>query len=255
MSSVARDADRRQLERQLQDGGFRKLLNVLRQGHPFFRRFASWNDVVAFMRQGVSREPEKDQVLHPILLAHAEDGDPRWRTILLVIFWPGLEAIWRRKRHWDRDPDALWANVVWAFLRTVCRLDPAKRATRLAQKVVNDVFHGLHDDYRRDWRRAAREVVTDPHDLTERELPDDRDAAAAALRVEQEARIAILTAHCAAGRINDTDFLLLVGTHVYGRPLAECARESGIKYEAAKKRQQRAMKAIGGFTEDDTRSP
>jgi hypothetical protein len=247
MSSVARDADRRQLERELRDDGFRKLLNVLRQGHPFFRRFASWNDVVAFMRQGVSRDPEKDQVLLPILRAHAEDGDPRWRTILLVIFWPGLDAIWRRKWHWDRDPDALWANVVWAFLRSVCRLDPSKRASRLVQKIVNDVFHGLHDDYRRDWRRAAREVATDPDELAGHDVEDERAAAAATLRLEQEARIEALKAHRAAGRISDTDFLLLVGTQVYGRSLADCAHESGLTYEAAKKRQQRAIRAIGGI--------
>jgi len=247
MSSVARDADRRQLESELHGDGYRKLLNILQQEHPFFRQFASWDGVVAFMNQGASRDPEKDQVLLPILLAHAEDGDPRWRTILLVIFWPGLEAIWRRKWHWDRDPDALWANIVWAFLRAVCRLDPSKRASRLAQKIVNDVFHGLHDDYRREWRRAAREVVTDPDELAKHDVQDERGAAAAALRLEQEAHIEVLKAHRAAGRINDPDFLLLLGTQVYGRPLAECARESGITYEAAKKRQQRAIRAIGGL--------
>lgn len=247
MSSVARDADRRQLERELRDDGFRKLLNVLRQGHPFFRRFASWNDVVAFMRQGVSRDPEKDQVLLPIIQAHAEDGDPRWRTLLLVIFWPALESISRRKRHWGNDPDALWANIVWAFLRAVCRLDPSKRASRLAQKIVNDVFHGLHDDYRRGWRRAAREVATDPDELAGHDVEYARAAAAATLRLEQEARIEALKAHRAAGRISDTDFLLLVGTQVYGRSLADCAHESGLTYEAAKKRQQRAIRAIGGF--------
>ncbi|MBP9032284.1 MAG: hypothetical protein KBG29_00225 [Pseudomonadales bacterium] len=252
MSSVARDADRRQLERELQDDGYSKLLNVLRQGHPFFRRFPSWNEVVGFMRQGVFRASEKDQVLLPILQAHAEDGDPRWRTILLVIFWPGLEGIWRRKWHWDRDPDALWANIGWAFLRAVCRLDPSTRASRLAQKIVNDVFHGLHDDYRREWRRAAREVATDPDELADRDVEDQRDAAAAALHMEQQARIEVLRAHRAAGRINDTDFLLLLGTQVYGRPLADCARESGLTYEAAKKRQQRAIRAIGGFPQDES---
>lgn len=243
----ARDADRRQLERELQDDGFRKLLHVLREEHLLFRRFASWDEVVAFMRQGAPRDPEKDRVLLPIILAHAQDGDPRWRTILLGIFWHGLEAIWRRKWHWDRDPDALWANVIWAFLRAVCRLDPSKRASRLAQKIANDTYHGLHDDYRRDWRRAAREVATDPDELAGHDVEDERAAAAATLRLEQEARIEALKAHRAAGRISDTDFLLLVGTQVYGRSLADCAHESGLTYEAAKKRQQRAIRAIGGF--------
>jgi len=46
--------------------------------------------------------------------------------------------------------------------------------------------------------------------------------------------------------------LLLVGTQVYGRSLAECARESGLSYEAAKKRQQRAIRAIGGLPRNDS---
>lgn len=243
----ARDADRLQLERELRDDGYRKLLNVLRQRNPFYGAFASWDEVMRFMRQGTSRDPEKDQVLLPIVQAHAQDGDPRWRTILLVIFWPGLEAIWRRKWHWDRDPDALWGNVVWSFLRAACRLDPSRRASGLTQKIVNDVFHCLHDEYRRDWRRAAREVVTDPGELAGHDAEDEHAAAAATLRLEQEARIEVLKAHRAAGRINDPDFLLLLGTQVYGRPLADCARQSGMTYEAAKKRQQRAIRAIGGL--------
>ena len=207
---------------------------------------------MSFMRPGTSRDAAKDEVLLPIVQAHAADGDPRWRLILLAIFWPALESICRRKRHWDHDPDALWANVVWVFLRTVCRLDPSKRTSRLVQKIVNDVFHGLHDDYRRDWNRATREVVTDPGELAERNVADEREATAAALWAEQEARVAHLKAHHAAGRIGDADFLLLVGTQVYGRSLAECARESGPSYEAAKKRQQRAIRAIGGLPRNES---
>lgn len=247
MSSVARDADRRRLECEIFENQYQRLLMRLSNRSAFLAGFGGWEDVLDFMRRGTSRDPEKDHVLLPILQAHGEDGDPRWRTILLAIFWPALESIWRRKRHWDSDPDALWANVVWAFLRAVFRLDPSKRGSRLVQKIVNDIFHGLHDDYRRDWRRAAREVATDPGELAGHDVEDEREAAAATLRLEQEARIQVLKAHRAAGRINDPDFLLLVGTQVYGRQLADCARESGITYEVAKKRQQRAIRAIGGL--------
>jgi DNA-directed RNA polymerase specialized sigma24 family protein len=204
------------------------------------------------MRQGTSRDPSKDAVLLPIINAHAQDHDPRWRRIFMVIFWPGLEGIWRRKRYWDSDPDALWTNVTWAFLRTVCRLDPSQRSSRLVQWIVNGVFHALHDDYRREWDRTAREAATDPEELAGRNVEDEREAAAAALWVEQESRIAILKAHRAAGRINDADFLLLVGTHVYGQSLADYAEQAGLTYEAAKKRQQRAKKAIGGFPSNDS---
>lgn len=251
MSSVSRDAERRQLEREILQDDHQVLLERLRKQNPLMRGFTDWGDVVAFMRQGTSRDPSKDAVLLPIIKAHAADHDPRWRRILMVIFWPGLESIWRRKRYWDSDPDALWTNVTWAFLQTVCRLDPSRRSSRLVQKIINDVFHGLHDEYRGEWDRTAREVATDPEDLAGRDVEDQREAVAAELWVEQESRIAILKVHHAAGRISDADFLLLVGTQVYGRSLAECARESGLKYEAAKKRHQRAMRAIGQLPSEE----
>jgi hypothetical protein len=246
-------AEREQLGREIQGNDFRRLLPLLQRRNTFLRRFRTWEEVISFMRTGTSRDPQKDNVLLPILQAHAADRDPRWRTILLVIFWPGLESIWHRRLHWDTDPDALWANVIWAFVRTVCRLDPAKRSTRLVQKVINDVFHRVHVEYRSCWNRGRREIVTDPVDLAEYDVADEREAAAVELWVEQEARIETLKAHRAAGRIDDTDFLLLVGTQVYGRRLADCARESEMKYEAAKKRHQRAMKAIGGCPRNETR--
>jgi hypothetical protein len=115
------------------------------------------------------------------------------------------------------------------------------------QWIVNRVFHALHDDYQREWDRAAREAATDPEDLAGRAIEDEREAAAAELWVEQESRIAFLKAQHAAGRIGDADFLLLVGIHVYGQSLADYARKAGLSYEAAKKRHQRAMRAIGQF--------
>ena len=248
MSSVSRDADRRQLERRILHDDHQSLLDRLCKRNPGLRGFADWGEVVAVMRRGTSRDPEKDAILRPICEAHAADRDPRWRTILLAIFWPALESICRRKRHWDADPDSLWANVVWAFLRSVCRLDPSKRRAGLVQKIVNDVFHGLHDDYRRDWNRAARELPTDPDELARCAVANEREDVVAVLRRAQEERIAILKEHRGAGRISDADFLLLVGTQVYGRSLADCARESGLSYEAAKKRQQRAIRAIGGLS-------
>ena len=252
MSGVSRDAERRQLEREILQDDHQVLLERLRKQHPLMGGFADWGDVVVFMRQGTSRDPRKDAVLLRIIRAHAQHHDPRWRRILMVVFWPGLEGIWRRKRHWDSDPDALWTNVTWAFLQTVCRLDPSKRSSRLVQKVINDVFHRLHNEYRREWDRTAREVAIDPEVLAGHNVEDEREAAAAALWVEQESRIAILRAHHAAGRIGDADFLLLIGTQVYGRSLGECARESGLSYEAVKKRQQRALRAIGGFPSNET---
>lgn len=221
------------------------LLCQLQKQHALLRGFGDWEEVVAFMREGTSRDPSKNAVLLPIFVAHASDRDPRWRTILFVVFWPALESIHRRKRYWDSDPDALWSNIEWSFLRTVCRLDPSRRRERFVQKVFNDLVHLLHDEYRRAWDQAQQQQATDPEELAEH--AEDSWDAAADLRDEQAVRIKHLQTHRDAGRLSDADFLLLVGTHVYGQSLADYARQAGLTYEAAKKRHQRAMRAIGGF--------
>ncbi len=59
-----------------------------------------------------------------------------------------------------------------------------------------------------------------------------------------------LREHLNAGRITEADFLLLIGTRVYGKSVADCARETGLDYQVAKKRRQRAEAAIGRFEEE-----
>ena len=96
-----RQEDRERLEQDLQRRTYQTLLRTLQRTHRFHRRFQTWADVVAFMRHGTSTDPRKDEVLRPIFEAHAQGKDPRWRVILLAIFWPGLESIHGQKRHWD----------------------------------------------------------------------------------------------------------------------------------------------------------
>lgn len=243
-----RDQDLKKLEREINSKAHSSLLRSLQSESALLSRFTTWNQVVTFMRQGTSRDPTKDAILLPIFQAHFADHDPRWRTILLVIFWPGLESIYRKRRSWDRDPDELWTNVYWAFHETICKIDPDRRRERLVQKVMNDVFHRLHDQYRQEWDRSGREIGSDCDVLAAtRRVSHESDTPAAILREEQQARIAMLQKHRAAGRIGEADFLLLVGTRVYGWSLADYAHKTGLAYETIKKRHQRAVHAIGGF--------
>jgi len=250
MARPPKDKERERLEQEIENDEYRPLLERLHQEAPFLRGFSTWGDVVAFMRKGTSEDPLKDEVLRPILAAHAEDHDSRWRTILLVIFWPGLKSICLRRRRLDPELGELWANAVWAFLRAVCRLDLAKRPERLVQKLVNDTAGCLRVEYGLARHRAAIEIPTDPHLL---ELlaggAEHPGFAEVEFRDEQEGQIRRLREHLEVGRIGDTDFNLLVGTRVYGRLLRECAEEAGLTYEAAKKRRQRAEAAIRPFEE------
>ncbi len=248
MASVSRARDRERLEQELRSEKYRKLLRRLHRKEPFFRQFSIWADVIVFMRNGTSTDPRKDEVLRPIFEAHAEDENPRWRAVLLAIFWPGLESIHFQKRGWDQDPDERWQNITWTFLKVVCRVDVKRRPDRLVQKVYNDTVHHLHDEYRRAWNRTNREFAADPEEI---DLlaggVEGIDFAGIELRERQELEIERLREHLTAGRISDADFLLLVGTRVYGKSIADYAREARLDYQVAKKRRQRAEAVIRRF--------
>ena len=115
-----RNHDRQRLEQELGSETYTSLLRRLRETNAFLRRFGDWTDFIAFMREGTSDDPLKERALLVILKAHAADRDPRWRAVLLAVFWPGLDSIFHRKKHWDTDPDERWQNVQWAFLQTLC---------------------------------------------------------------------------------------------------------------------------------------
>jgi hypothetical protein len=256
MRSEGSDLDR--LKRELQSTAYRLLLGRLHGAHPFLRQFQTWAEVLAFMWSGTSADPRKDGVLRPVFEAYAEDQDPRWRVVLLAVFWPGLRSILRKKRRWDmEDPDELWQRIAWTFLQAVCRLDVRRRPDRLAQKIINDTYHRLYEEYRRDWDRTSLEVRPAPKDPEDLDSPESFDVlvggvedinfAEIELREVQELEFKRLREHLVAGRISEPDFLLLVGTRIYGQSVADYAREAGLDYQVAKKRRQRAEAAIRGF--------
>lgn len=251
MTGPSRHCDCEQLEQELNGSAYNGLLQKLQQKHLFLGCFRDWRQVIAFMRNGTSSDPRKDEILRPIFEAHAEDGDPHWRTILLVIFWPGLESIHYQKRGWDLDPDERWQNIVWTFLQVLCRVDVMQRRDRLVQKVFNDTVHHLYDEYRHAWERAKREVATDPEEINALAGGiEGIDFAGIERREAQEIEIKRLREHAEAGHISEADFLLLVGTRVYGQSIAEYASEAGLGYHAAKKRRQRAETVIRRFEEE-----
>lgn len=233
------------LEQEIQGEDYGSLLQELKEKASFFQRFDTWADVVGFMRDDTLNANLTDEVLRPIFKAHAEGGDYRWRTILLVIFWPGLRSINWEKRGWDPDLKERWQNIVWTFLQVVCRVDVSRRPDRLVQKVINDTIHHLHDEYRRIWKVKSREIP--PEDGVLDFMVGDSeglDYARIALCYAQRAEIRRLKNHMEGGRISEADYLLLVGTRVYGKSLPDYSREMGLDYEAAKKRRLRAEAAI-----------
>lgn len=251
MSRSSRERDRERLEYEIQTDEYRKLLGDLQLGNPFLRQFSTWVQVVAFMRGGTSDDPRKDGILRPILAANAAHQDSRWRTILMVIFWPGLLSIHFQKRHWDEDRDELWDNITWTFLKILPRIDVTRRPDRLVQKVINDTAHHLHDEYRRIWDCLEREENVEFGELDSVAAgPENGPFEIAVNREEEELTVRRLRDHVDAGRITEVDLLLIVSTRVYGKQVVDCARELGLAYQAAKKRRQRAEDAIRRYYEE-----
>ena len=245
MSTISRDRDRERLEQEIQSREYQELLAELQSHSPFLRRFDTWMEVVSFMRVGSSRDPRKDEILRPIFKSHEYDSDPRWRTLLMTIFWPALKSIHVKKRSWDDDGDELWSNIVWTFLKVICRVNVERRPERLVQKVYCEIVHHLYDEYKRIWKCAEREPALDASEIeTLAGSGDGIDLEAIDLRMAHEREVARLRGHFNAGRISEADFLLLVGTRLYGQSVAEYARGVGLKTETAKKRRQRAEASI-----------
>jgi hypothetical protein len=249
---LSRNRDREGLEQELRNREYQELLHALQWRTPFLRQFETWADVIAFMRNGTSQDPRKDEVLRPIFETHGEDQNPRWRTILLVFFWTSLESIHNKKRHWDPVyPDDLWQNIVWTFIQVVCRIDVKRRPARLVQKIYNDTLQHLYDEYLKAWARMSREVLAEPEEIESLAGgAHDTSFAAFEFREEREQKIQRLREHMEAGRITEADFLLIVGTKVYGNSLVDYARQAGIDYQVAKKRRQRAETVIRRFQEE-----
>jgi DNA-directed RNA polymerase specialized sigma24 family protein len=244
----SREQDRERLEQEINNIEHQRLLKDLHRGNPFLRQFRTWEEVVAFMRKGTSQDPRKDEILRPIIGAHAEDRDPKWRTVLLVIFWPGLESIHYQKRDWEPEPEDRWQDIVWTFFQVLCRIDVERRPSRLVQKVFNETVHRLHDEYRRTWDRVNREIAVEPEELEALSVPiEGIETSAIEFREAQAIEIRRLREYLDSGLITEPAYLLLVGTDVYGKTIVDCAREMGLSSAAARQRKSRAEAAIRRF--------
>lgn len=228
------------LEWELRSGSHEALLLGLKKRHPSFDRFDSWADVVAFSRRARLRDPIMDEVLRPIFQSYASDRDPRWRTVLLAMFWRDLRSIWIRKRGWDRDGEELQQRILCEFLNAVDRLDLTRRREQIGKKLLNDTAHHLHDSYCREWRHKQREIGVDPDVLEDLAgVADGDEEEFLCLRDQHDRVLRRLRELVDEGRISDADVYLLVGTRAYGRSVADYAKLAGISYECAKKRRQR----------------
>jgi DNA-directed RNA polymerase specialized sigma24 family protein len=245
VAKARRDGTRECLLRELGETGFRELLGKLQQTHRLYRHFETWGEVIGFMHGRSADDPLNDEILRPILEAHARDGDPRWRHVLMTIFWPGLVSVQRRLRKMERSGTDCAQDVDVMFLEVLLRLDLEKRSERFLQKILNETYHRLHTEYRRRHKRMGREIPTDPDVVIAMVGSYETDLDELLDRREQEEReIARYQELARHGVIPPRDVDLLIETRVRGLNVGEYARRTGKSYETLRKRRQRAEEAI-----------
>jgi len=248
--TIQREKNRVQLEREIRTETYQTLLQHLQTNTPSFHRYQSWLDVAIHFQEFDFDDPGSDPLLKPVLEAHQRDGDAKWRKILLVMFWHLLIRLHRSHSRWLPDDEARWSELYWHFDRAVCRIDPERRPERLAQKLFNDTKHGLYETCikERGWTNNNRSLTCrsdNDEDSNEVEIactdPSYREVEE---RLDLQVDIALLRSYRDRGLINETEFHLIIGSRIYGRPLRELAHEVGLGYEAARKCCQRANARI-----------
>jgi len=222
------------------------LLRKVQRLEPLLSRFPSWKDVIALMQNTGAKASEKDSILRTIFLARQEDDHPTWGSVLLLFFWPGLLNLYRKTFNYDQDLDELWRTITATFLEAVNRLDVNRRPDRIAMKLMNDTRSYLYEKYTRIWNHLKRYGQQEPEFWKKHEeVPaTDHGQGKIEYRGSVDEVMRILKNARASGVIDEHDLSLLIGTIVYGKALADCAREAGLSYEAAKKRRQRACSSL-----------
>ncbi len=241
MSCPEKRGERHALALELEAPEFAELLRELRKTEAVFRRFARWPDVLAFMDRLDFQDCQRDEVLRPILKLARRSLDHRLQTILLAIIWPGLESIYSKRHDWDADEDALWQNLLCAFLKTVNVFNEEGRSERLTQKILNDSNRRLRDAYEREWERAQD---TQPLSSETNQIPAETPTEDSAPPVSVESVLTKLRGYVDQGVINGAELDLIVATRIGGQSLQDYTRDRAQNYQAAKKRRQRAEAAL-----------
>lgn len=248
MCAEYRDAEWEAIKDELQTEGCRTLLANIAASCPEFQTFQSWAAAAMHIHALPADSSEKDQLLSGVFLAIQSHGTAGYQAVLLALVWPELKRIHAGKIYWDKDSENRWANVVWAFLEAVERFDPAVRTTGITRKLFNDTIHRLYKLYKSEWDLLEAELPTSPDEiLNQHDRPEEASLLAAAPESPGDFAIANLRSHLDAGRIDQLDFQLVFDTRAQGKRLADCAAESGLTYQAAKRRRTRAESLIQEF--------
>lgn len=256
---------RQGLERDLSSDEMRKIFDQLEERHPVLKRFVSPVELVKAMHERkIESYRERDGITAALIGEYQENPDLQiLRSFLSLLFWPAIDHIFNSKKGQVQNKQELWSEVYWAFLNTILRYPLFSRPKKIAMNVKLDTLSKVCR-WQKDESKYRKAIAlfasgTEPGELAgevrPREIQDPGKASDEWTEKEIGRAQIFLQRFVDEGVITEADYYLILGTRVYGAQLKQYALDHGLSPEAAKKRRQRAEKAIREYLEAQEKNP
>lgn len=204
---------------------------IIRSRDATLAGFADAGALLTFLHGQQGTSDDRDAILRALVVAAQRDEASAGaaRELMLLVLWPGMDAIRGRLGRHFRDRDELAGAILAEMSLAIRRLDLAK-VRRIAATLLLNVRRDLVRTLKSDGQRAAHRV-----ELTD-DLPDDRPS------IDHEGRLAALVPGLEAAIGEDAWLVLWVVVEGYSQ--REAGARLGIGEAAARKRFQRAIRRL-----------
>jgi len=246
------------LRQALKSEDFAGYFQHLKSCQPSLHPFSDAQSMIASFEKGATSNKDQDRILLALIREFQTQPAEHLHNLLLKMFWKGLDHLYRARGKRVDDQEALWNDLVWAFLNVLSdypvdrltakvaaniQMGALKKVTRWAQRenryqlFSHDPKHPKRTEF--EFAELLTCGFTHPNEIfAGRGTPYEPDEDDMARMVD------LLKRFRDAGIIGDDALYLLVSTRIYGQSLKEFADRESLSYQAVKKRRQRAEQAI-----------
>lgn len=248
------------LEEELSASGFANAFRSIADKHSELQHFEEPGDCIDFMQSEKNDHDEKEKVLSVLIGAYQEnDAVPGISALLILIFWPALDHIYKSKRMHCVDDEELWHEIQYAFfeslsnyplpqrpgkISTNLKLDTLKRVCRWQKSEYdfNDAKVASRDHYE---RRLAECEAADKDEFLDA-LNDavfyGEPTHSPALKTKSEM---LFRRFLDEGVISASEFDLILNTRLRGEEIkAYAERSDSLSYETARRQRSRAEEKL-----------
>jgi len=238
----------RRVREELDSPSFRGLYRRLREAHPLLDPFPTPFDLTNFFHQQNKEYEIKDTILTSLILDYRQ-GPPydRLAIFFIVLFTPSIVKTYAiaRKRLFHLEPDEILQQISLFVLQEL-KTGPVaqikeKTASRITGRVRNLMRRWVSERIR---EASGREEVSE--DQIYQPLPVVEKGGTG---VDLEDAIRFLDFFVKERVITERDKLVILGSKISKRPLAEIAGGAG-SYQKIKKRRQRAIEAMEAYLQE-----